>query len=50
MASGQRKRTLARLRRDLVRIRRRDYFRSDAREPALAAVRELAETVERLAA
>ena len=47
---GQRKRTLARLRRELSRIARRDYFRSPAREPALAAVRELAGSVERLAA
>jgi hypothetical protein len=48
--AGQRKRTLARLRRQLTRIRRRDYFASDAREQALAEVQELAESVERAAA
>jgi hypothetical protein len=48
--AGQRKRTLARLRRELSRIRRRDYFQSPAREPALAAVRELAGGVGRVAA
>jgi hypothetical protein len=48
--AGQRKRTLARLRRELSRIRRRDYFQSPAREPALAAVRELAGGVGRAAA
>src|SRR5437763_16040392 len=48
--AGQRKRTLARLRRELNRIRRRDYFQSEAREVALAAVRELADGVGRLAA
>jgi hypothetical protein len=47
---GQRKRTLARLRRELSRIRRRDYFQSGAREPAVVAVRELAESLERRAA
>jgi hypothetical protein len=47
---GQRRRTVSRLRRELNRIRRRDYFQSEAREPALAAVRELAGSVERLAA
>ena len=47
---GQRSRTLSRLRRELNRIRRRDYFHSEAREPALAAVRKLAASVERLAA
>ena len=48
--AGQRRRTLSRLRRELNRIHRRDYFHSEAREPALAAVRELAGSVERLAA
>jgi hypothetical protein len=48
--AGQRKRTLARLRRELSRISRRDYFQSPARKPALAAVRELAEGVGRVAA
>ena len=47
---GQRTRTLSRLGRELSRIRRRDYFQSEAREEALAAVRELAGSVERLAA
>lgn len=47
---GQRKRTLGRLRRELRRISRRDYFASDAREPAATAVELLAEGVERLAA
>jgi hypothetical protein len=43
---GQRKRTLARLRRELNRIRRRDYFHSEARELAVSAVRNLAEALE----
>jgi hypothetical protein len=37
---------VARLRRELNRIRRRDYFRSEARELALAAVRDLADSLE----
>jgi hypothetical protein len=47
---GQRKRTLGRLRRELRRISRRDYFSSEAREQAATAVELLAEGVERLAA
>jgi hypothetical protein len=47
---GGRKRTLGRLRRELRRISRRDYFSSGAREQATAAVELLAEGVERLAA
>jgi hypothetical protein len=47
---GQRKRTLGRLRRELRRISRRDYFSSEAREQAAMAVELLAEGVERLAA
>jgi hypothetical protein len=38
------------LRRELSRIARRDYFQSPAREPARAAVRELAGDVGRVAA
>jgi hypothetical protein len=49
-SAGQRKRTLGRLRRELRRISRRDYFSSGAREQAAAAVELLAEDVERLAA
>lgn len=49
-SAGQRKRTLGRLRRELQRIARRDYFPSGAREQALAAVEALAEDVERMAA
>ena len=48
--SGERKRTLARLRRELRRVTRRDYFPSDEREHAVAAVEVLAEDVERTAA
>ena len=44
--AGQRKRTLARLRRELNRIRRRDYFQSGARELAVAAVRDLEGSLE----
>jgi hypothetical protein len=47
---GQRKRTIARLRRELNRIRRRDYFQSDERAQAVAAVRDLVVSVERVAA
>src|SRR5438552_7132705 len=36
--SGARQRTLGRLRRELRRIGRRDYFPSDNRQPAVAAV------------
>lgn len=48
--SGERKRTLGRLKRELRRIARRDYFASGERERAVAAVEALAEGVERLAA
>lgn len=44
---GQRKRTLARLRRDLRRIRRRDYFLAPEREQALTGIERLAATLER---
>jgi hypothetical protein len=50
MPSGQRKRTLGRLRRELRRIRRRDYFPASERERAMTAVDALAGTVEQLAA
>ena len=48
--SGQRKRTLGRLRRQLRRIRRRDYFPAPQREQATTAVDALAGGVEELAA
>jgi hypothetical protein len=48
--AGERKRTLGRLRRELRRIARRDYFSSPEREHAVAAVDALAEDVEHLAA
>jgi hypothetical protein len=48
--SGERKRTLGRLRRELRRITRRDYFPSGERERAVAAVDALAADVEHLAA
>jgi hypothetical protein len=44
--SGQRRRTLARLRRELRRIRARDYFPPQARQLAQEAVDELAALVE----
>jgi len=47
---GSRKRTLGRLRRELRRIRRRDYFHAPEREQAATAVEELAVGVEELAA
>jgi hypothetical protein len=47
---GQRKRTLGRLRRELRRIRRRDYFHARARERATAALQQLAGSVEEVAA
>jgi hypothetical protein len=50
MPSGQRKRTLGRLRRELQRIRRRDYFPAPEREHATAAVDALANSLEVLAA
>jgi len=48
--TGPRRRTLARLRRELRRIRRRDYFPPPERERAVAAVEALAESVEQAAA
>jgi hypothetical protein len=45
-ATGQRRRTLARLRRELRRIRARDYFPPQERERAERAVEELATLVE----
>jgi len=48
--AGSRRRTLGRLRRELRRIRRRDYFPSGARERATAAVEALAAEVERVEA
>ena len=48
--TGRRKRTLARLRRELRRIRRRDYFPPPERERAAAAVEALADSLERAAA
>jgi len=50
MPSGQRKRTLGRLRRELRRIRRRDYFPAPECEHATAAVDALAGSLEVLAA
>jgi hypothetical protein len=50
MPSGQRRRTLGRLRRELRRIRRRDYFPAPERESATTAVDALAGSVEELAA
>jgi hypothetical protein len=47
---GRRKRTLGRLRRELRRIRRRDYFHADGREQAARAVDRLAASVQELAA
>ena len=47
---GSPRRTLGRLRRELRRIRRRDYFPSGARDRASAAVEALAAEVERVAA
>jgi hypothetical protein len=49
-ASGTRRRTLGRLRRDLRRVRRRDYFPSGEHERAAAAVEKLAVDVEHVAA
>lgn len=45
-ATGQRRRTLARLRRELRRIKARDYFPPPERERAERAVEELATLVE----
>lgn len=47
---GRRRRSLARLRRELRRIGASDYFRPDERETAELAVERLAATVEQLAA
>jgi Protein ChrB, N-terminal len=49
-ATGQRRRTLARLRRELRRIRARDYFPPPEREGAERAVEELATLVGELVA
>jgi hypothetical protein len=49
-AVGTRKRTLGRLRRELRRIRRRDYFRAPEGAEARAAVEALAASVEEVAA
>jgi hypothetical protein len=43
---GQRKRTSARLRRELRRIRRRDYFQAAGRAQATVALDELAASIE----
>jgi len=49
--AGSRRRTLARLRRELGRVRRRDYFPAPEREQAAAAVEALAvASAERVAA
>lgn len=50
LSPGQRKRTLGRLRRELRRIRRRDYFPAVQRDEAIAAVEALAASLEQLAA
>jgi hypothetical protein len=47
---GPRRRTLARLRRELRRVRRRDYFQAPERERAAAALEALAVSAERVAA
>jgi hypothetical protein len=41
----ERRRTLARLRRELRRVRSRDYFPPPERDQALAAVERLAQTI-----
>jgi hypothetical protein len=48
--AGRRKRTLGRLRRELRRIRRRDYFPPPAADEARAAVKRLADSLDRVAA
>ncbi len=48
--SAARKRTLARLRRELRRVGRRDYFRASERESAIDAIAALARSVEEVAA
>ena len=50
LSVGARKRTLGRLRRELRRVRRRDYFNAAEREPASAALQALAESFERVPA
>ena len=50
MASGQRRRSLSRLRRELRRIRARDYFTPPERERARLAVEQLATALEAVAA
>lgn len=47
--SATRKRTVGRLRRELRRVRRRDYFRASERESALDALDALARSVEEVA-
>jgi hypothetical protein len=47
---GARKRRLAKLRRELRRVRRRDYFPPREREVALAAVEDLARSLEEVPA
>lgn len=49
-AAGSRKRTLGRLRRELRRIRRRDYFRAPEGDGAREAVERLARSIEEVAA
>lgn len=49
-AAGSRKRTLGRVRRDLRRIHRRDYFRAPEGDEARAAVERLARSIEEVAA
>jgi ChrB-like protein len=50
LAPGRRKRTLGRLRREVRRIGRRDYFGAGERDNATAAIDALAEGLEELAA
>jgi hypothetical protein len=50
MPPGQRKRTLGRLRRDLRRVRRRDYFSAPGRDDATAAVEALHGSLEEVRA
>lgn len=46
---GVRKRTLSRLRRELRRVRRRDYFLAPEREAASAAIEALAQSLDEVA-
>jgi hypothetical protein len=48
-APGKQRRSLGRLRRELRRIRARDYFAPEEREDAVQAIDELARTVEQVA-